>query len=98
MSIRKDNTKVYGVRLDEKLINDFISSCHSLPIVYKPSSLIESYMKYIISLADEYKNTGKCKMGFLKKDGAIVLFDSVGQQSEFNFDSRDIIDDRGKNI
>lgn len=90
MGIRKDGTKIYGIRLNSQLIDEFVNSCHSLPLSYKPANLIESYMQYIISLSDEYKKTGQCRMGFLKKNGAIVLYDSVGEQLEFDFSSEDI--------
>lgn len=90
MSIRKDNTKIYSVRLDKDLIEDFVWSCKNLPISYKASALIESYMKYIIEMSKDYKESGHCKMGFLKKNGTTVLYDSVGQQLSFSIDSKDI--------
>lgn len=76
---------VYGLRLDEKLIEDYKQACQELPLHFKPVNLIESYMEYIILSAKQFKQTGQLQLGFLSKEGAIILYDMAGKQTRMEF-------------
>lgn len=50
--------KVYGVRLEEEVIEEFKKACLVLPIALKPSALIDGYMKSIIDASKVYQRHG----------------------------------------
>ena len=51
--------KVYGVRIEEEVIEDFKKACLVLPIALKPSALIDGYMRSIIDGANNYEKSGE---------------------------------------
>jgi len=93
-----DITKSFSIRTDKERINAFQNACENLPINLNSRKIIESYMDYIISLSDDYRKGKSITMGFLKKDSAIVFFDTQGIQTTINFDEMEIIknDNEGK--
>lgn len=85
-----DITKSFSIRTDIDRINSFNDACSNLPINLNSRKIIESYMDYIISLSEDYKKGKSITMGFLKKDSAIVFFDTQGIQTKINFDEMEI--------
>lgn len=84
--MRKDGTKIYGIRTEASFIEDYNNACKDLPIALKPSQLITSYMQYIIDTSNYYKKTGQVKMGFLSFEKNLVLLNLEGRQTHFKFD------------
>ncbi len=82
-----DITKSFSIRTDKDRINAFNDACQHLPINLNSRKIIESYMDYIISLSEDYKKGKSITMGFLKKDSAIVFFDTQGIQTKINFEN-----------
>lgn len=80
-NIRKDNTKIVGFRVDKDLLEKFNQSCLELPIRFKSKDLIESYMKYICNITDDYRTTGRFKLGFVSgRKKETILFDIEDKQ------------------
>ncbi len=44
------STKTFSIRLDSEFIEEFTNACNSLPIVFKPQSVVKGYMQSIIDL------------------------------------------------
>jgi len=42
-------------------------------------------MEYIILSAKQFKQTGQLQLGFLSKEGAIILYDMAGKQTRIEF-------------
>lgn len=81
-----ETTKSFSIRTDIDRITRFNQACNELPLHFKSRQLIESYMDYIISIADDY-NAGKpIRMGFINKNGYVILYDSVGTQQLIDFE------------
>lgn len=78
-------TKVHSLRMTPEKIDKFHTACNSLPFTFKPNELLNSYIDYIISSAEQYKKTGHIKMGFLSYDKSIVILNLEGQQRSFDF-------------
>lgn len=78
-------TKVHSLRMTPEKIDKFHTACNSLPLIFKPNELLNSYIDYIISSAEQYKKTGHIKMGFLSYDKSIVILNLEGQQRSFDF-------------
>ena len=83
---KSTDSKIYGLRLPVSKIEEFNQACHSLPLLFKPSKLLLSYIDYIISVSNEYKKTGFIKLGFIGLNENIVLIEMDGKQTSFNFD------------
>ena len=50
--------KVYGVRIEEEVIEEFKKACLVLPIALKPSALIDGYMRSVIDASKVYQRHG----------------------------------------
>lgn len=80
------NTKMLGVRLESELVDSFKDACHNLPITFKPSELLKTYMQHIVSTSEQYKKTGKCSLAYFNSFGKIVIIGNNGVQEDFVFD------------
>lgn len=80
------NTKSFSIRTDRELIENFNKACYGLPISFKPRALIESYMKYIVDVENEYKKTGDIKLGFLSTSkGEIIIYSENSKMNQLQF-------------
>ena len=80
------DTKSFSIRTEKDRIELFNQACSELPLHFKSRQLIESYMDYVISIADDYKKGKPIRMGFINKKGMVIIYDSVGSQQLIDFD------------
>lgn len=79
-------SKVYSFRTNEELYKQFQKAVFDLPIKINASKYLESYMEYIIKMAEDYRKGQPIKLGFVSNKKNIVFFDMKDKQSYIEFE------------
>ncbi len=83
---KRINSKVYSLRTREDLYNDFQKAVYDLPIKISPTKYIESYMEYIVKMANDYRSGKPIRLGFVSNKENIIFFDMQDKQTFIEFE------------
>ena len=82
--IRK--SKVYSFRTNEELYKQFQKAVFDLPIKINASKYLESYMEYIVKMANDYRSGKPVRLGFVSNKENIIFFDMQDKQTFIEFE------------
>ena len=79
-------SKVYSFRTNEELYKQFQKAVFDLPIKINASKYLESYMEYIVKMANDYRSGKPVRLGFVSNKENIIFFDMQDKQTFIEFE------------
>ena len=83
---KRINSKVYSFRTNEELYKQFQKAVFDLPIKINASKYLESYMEYIVKMANDYRSGKPIRLGFVSNKENIIFFDMQDKQTFIEFE------------
>ena len=83
---KRINSKVYSFRTNEELYKQFQKAVFDLPIKINASKYLESYMEYIVKMANDYRSGKPVRLGFVSNKENIIFFDMQDKQTFIEFE------------